>query len=82
MGNRSEQSAFECLTVEQIMEKHVQSAHDKTNAEDLASFMTKGFGSVPIVDQQQRLVGIVSEYDLLTALGEVVNGTTFLPTKL
>ena len=67
--NGSQQSGFESLTVEQIMEKHVQSAHDKTNAEDLASFMVQGFGSVPIVDEQQRLVGTVSEYDLLTALG-------------
>ncbi len=68
-SDRSPNTAFESLTVDQIMEKQVQSAHDKTKAEDLASFMVEGFGSVPIVDQQQRLIGIVSEYDLLTALG-------------
>ena len=60
---------FECLTVDQIMEKQVQSANDKTKVDVLASSMVEGFGSIPIVDQQQRLIGIISEYDLLTALG-------------
>lgn len=68
-SDRSQNTGFECLTVEQIMEKQVQSANDKTKANDLASLMVEGFGSVPIVDQQQRLIGIVSEYDLLAALG-------------
>ena len=68
-SNESQHSGFENLTVDEIMEKQVQSAYDKTNAENLASFMVEGFGSVPIVDQQKRLIGIVSEYDLLTALG-------------
>ncbi len=65
----SQHPGFECLTVDQIMEKQVQAAHDKTKANDLASLMVEGFGSVPIVDQQKRLIGIVSEYDLLAALG-------------
>lgn len=40
-------------------------------AETLAEFMTEeGFGSVPIVDYDQRLVGIVSEFDLLHAIKE------------
>ncbi len=68
-SGKPQKTGFECLTVDQIMEKQVQSAHDKTKGDVLASFMVEGFGSVPIVDQQQRLIGIVSEYDLLTALG-------------
>lgn len=51
------------------MEKQVQCAHEKTTADVVASFMVDGFGAVPIVDEKQRLIGIVSEYDLLTALG-------------
>ncbi len=28
----------------------------------------KGFGSIPIIDKEKRLIGLVSEYDILNAL--------------
>lgn len=59
---------FERLTVARFMETDVQSAHPETTAEAIASMMLEGFGSVPIVDAKQRLIGIVSEYDLLASL--------------
>lgn len=59
---------FTDMTVGDIMEKNVQLAHGGTRANVIASLMIEGFGSVPIVDEQQRLTGIVSEHDLLTAL--------------
>lgn len=59
---------FERLTVARFMEKDVQSAHEGTKADVIASMMIEGFGSVPIVDNRQRLVGVVSEYDLLASL--------------
>lgn len=59
---------FERLTVARFMETDVQSAHERTKADVIASMMIEGFGSVPIVDDQQRLIGIVSEYDLLASL--------------
>ena len=46
----------------------MQSATKDTKAEMLASYMMEGFGSVPIVDDNKKLVGIVSEFDLLSAL--------------
>ncbi len=62
------ESKFGHLTVGAIMEMQVQSARKDTGAELLASYMMDGFGSVPIVDDQNKLVGIVSEFDLLGAL--------------
>lgn len=62
------ESKFGHLTVGSIMEMQVQSATKNTGAELLASYMMDGFGSVPIVDDQNKLVGIVSEFDLLGAL--------------
>jgi len=59
---------FGHMTVRQLMEKDVQSSNKNTVAESLASYMMDGFGSVPIVDDSQRLVGVVSEFDLLNAL--------------
>ena len=56
------------MTVGQLMEKQVQSADTDSKAELLASYMMEGFGSVPIVDKSGKLVGIVSEFDLLKAL--------------
>lgn len=61
-------SEFERLTVARFMEQDVQSAHARTRADVIASMMIEGFGSVPIVDDKQRLVGVVSEYDLLASL--------------
>ena len=62
------ESKFGKLTVGAIMEKQVQSAEKDTTAEMIASYMMDGFGSVPIVDENNKLIGIVSEFDLLAAL--------------
>ena len=62
------ESKFGQLTVRVIMEKEVQSANKETEAEMLASYMMEGFGSVPIVDGTNKLLGIVSEFDLLNTL--------------
>jgi CBS domain-containing protein len=56
------------MTVGEIMEKKVQSAHPDTGADVVASLIVEGFGSLAIVDEQQRLIGVVSEHDLLTVL--------------
>ena len=62
------ESKFGHLTVGTIMEKEVQSAQKNTKAAMLASYMMEGFGSVPIVDETNKLLGIVSEFDLLNTL--------------
>jgi CBS domain-containing protein len=59
---------FTDLTVSDIMEQKVQLARGETRVDVLASLIVEGFGSVPIVDGQQRLVGVMSEHDLLAAL--------------
>ena len=56
------------VTVAQIMEKTVQYAHPQTKADVIASMMIEGFGAVPVIDEEKRVVGIVSEHDLLSAL--------------
>jgi CBS domain-containing protein len=61
-------SKFGQLTVGSIMERAVQSGSKDEGAKVLASYMMDGFGSVPIVDANSKLVGIVSEFDLLNAL--------------
>jgi CBS domain-containing protein len=61
-------SKFGQLTVGSIMERGVQSGSKDEGAKVLASYMMDGFGSVPIVDANSKLVGIVSEFDLLNAL--------------
>jgi len=79
---------FGHVTVGQLMETKVQTAHKDDKAEMLASLMMEGFGSVPIVDDGDRLVGIVSEFDLLKALRkgkkltEVVAGDIMTPTPI
>lgn len=62
------ESKFGQMTVGQLMEKEVQSASKDSRADLLANYMMDGFGSVPIIDSTQKLVGIVSEFDLLKAL--------------
>ena len=62
------QQPFDEMTVADIMEKHVQVAQGTTKADAVASLMIQGFGSVPIVDDQHRLIGVLSEHDLLASL--------------
>ena len=59
---------FDRLRVADLMEKEVQFGHEQTKGDVLASLMIEGFGGVPIVDGNQRLVGIVTEFDLLAVL--------------
>ena len=61
---------FGPMTVKQIMEKRVQSAHLQTKGDVIASLMIEGFGAVPVIDKKRMLVGIVSEHDLLAAMDD------------
>ncbi len=86
------ESKFGHLTVGAVMETQVQSATKDTKAEMLASYMMEGFGSVPIVDDTNKLIGIVSEFDLLSSLrkgkkledvtaGDILTGNPISVTK-
>ncbi len=60
---------FGLMTATTFMEEDVIYFSKNSKAVQLAMAMTSGgFGSVPIVDQNKKLVGIVSEFDLLKAL--------------
>ena len=61
---------FSEMMVKQVMQKMVQSAHLKTKGDVIASLMIEGFGAVPVVDAEDKLLGIVSEHDLLAALDD------------
>ena len=61
-------SFFDRLRVAGVMEHSVQFGHERTKGDVLASLMIEGFGGVPIVDDNQRLIGIVTEFDLLGVL--------------
>ena len=79
-AGRRVKKEFEAMTVKQFMQKQVPSVHLKTKGDVIASLMTEGFGTVPVVDNENKLLGIVSEHDLLAAmddghkLGAVVAG--------
>ena len=62
---------FKTLRAEQFMQDAVYSYQPEDNGETLAQTMTEeGFGSVPILDRDRHLLGIVSEFDLLKAIHE------------
>jgi len=61
---------FDEMTVEQVMQKQVQAVHLKTKGDVVASLMVEGFGAVPVVDSKDKLLGIVSEHDLLAAMDD------------
>ncbi len=60
--------AFDHIRARDVMVREVQAAHGRTQGDVIASLMIEGFGGVPIVDEGRRLVGIVTEFDLLAAL--------------
>ena len=59
------------LTVGQLMQDAVTTCTPRTDGSTLVSLMTRrNFGSLPVVEQDGTLVGIVTEYDLLQAMIE------------
>jgi CBS domain-containing protein len=58
---------FGLMMVRQVMEKQVQAAHLKTKGDVIASLMIEGFGAVPVVDADDKLVGIIARRDVLRA---------------
>ncbi len=67
MGGRDVDS----LTAGQAMENRVNFCHSTTPWKNIASVLVdRGYGSLPIVDDDMNLTGIVSEDDLLEVLLE------------
>ncbi|HJP18239.1 MAG TPA: CBS domain-containing protein [Nitrospinota bacterium] len=62
------------LTAGQAMENRVKSCHSTTPWQYIASALVdRGYGSLPVVDDDMNLIGIVSEDDLLQVLLEKRN---------
>jgi CBS domain-containing protein len=62
---------FATLTAEQFMQDVVSYYQVHDRADKLAGAMTEGgFGSVPILTEDGKVAGIVSEFDLLQAISE------------
>jgi CBS domain-containing protein len=62
---------FKTLEAEQFMQDVVTSFRVEDTVDRLAGAMSEGgFGSVPILAKDGKLVGIVSEFDLLKAIAE------------
>ena len=60
---------FHALVAAQFMQSEVVYFTEISTGEKIAmAMMYGGFGSVPIVDREKTLVGIVSEFDLLKTL--------------
>jgi CBS domain-containing protein len=57
------------LTVGQLMEEALFTCTPGTDALTIGRLMTKqNFGGLPVVEEDHRLVGLVTEYDLLQAM--------------
>ncbi len=57
------------LTVGQLMQDAVTRCTSRTDALTIAHMMThRNFGSLPVVEEDGMLVGIVTDYDLLQAM--------------
>lgn len=64
-----EGESFKNMTAGHFMQQGVYYYSFTSRGDSLASAMTLGgFGSLPIVDEEKKLIGIVSEFDLLAAM--------------
>jgi CBS domain-containing protein len=67
----TEKHQFHDLTTQVLMEQEVVSCRPSDSGRYIASQLTKfNFGSLPVVNDDGILVGLVSEFDLLKALME------------
>lgn len=68
------QTDFNALTAAQFMQQDVVYFTKSVKAQSIAAALTTGnFGSVPIVDNDLKPIGIVTEYDLLKAMRQGKN---------
>ena len=71
------------LTVGQLMQDAVTQCTARTDAATIAHMMThRNFGSLPVVDKDGTLVGLVTEYDLLQAMIEGRDLRKILATEI
>ena len=57
------------LTVGQLMQDAVFTCGSRTDVLTISRLMTqRNFGSLPVVEEDRTLVGLISEYDLLQAM--------------
>lgn len=69
LARRTGQGAmFEDVTVKDIMNRRAQPARPGMKGDKVAALLVKQGCAVPVVDAARRLVGVVSEHDLLSAL--------------
>ena len=62
--------AAQALEVTRVMSQPVHTVHPRTSLSDAAHLMvSEGISGLPVVDDEQRLVGIITEADFLRALG-------------
>lgn len=67
-GQGSASAGLEQLTVKDILSTRVQPASPAMKGDKVAALLVKQGCAVPVVDKARRLVGVVSEHDLLSAL--------------
>ena len=71
------------LTVGQLMQDAVTRCTSRTDVLTIAHMMThRNFGSLPVVEEDGTLVGVVTEYDLLQALIEGRDLRKILATEI
>jgi len=71
------------LTVGQLMQDAVTRCTARTDAATIAHLMThRNFGSLPVVEEDGTLVGVVTEYDLLQAMIEGRDLRKILATEI
>ena len=80
---------FKTLKAEQFMQDNAFFSYTENTGESIAQVLTEhGFGSVPVVDKNHQLLGIVSEFDLLKvlmedkALSDVTAGQIMTPNPI
>jgi len=66
------------LTVKDIMIKEIVSVTPETPLIDAANLLvTNGFNGLPVRDSEKKLVGIITDYDLITKKAPAVHLPTF-----
>lgn len=72
---RLNEKVLHATVVEDVMTKNILCLSENDTVENaLLIFKTNQFHSLPVVDAQQRLVGIITTYDLMKVLEKVFAG--------
>ena len=63
---------FESYKIQDLIPADIQTLDKKSSLEEAVNLIVSSSGTLPVVDENRRLLGVISQLDVLNAMSEFV----------